>query len=281
MYLWKFHASPAWLATHESALVDAYGSELAVIDTLGKTRSLVQVTCAAKAEADRLVRRFGGAVEKLGSDWQKKFLTTEKRAPLRIGKRLVIVTEADAREKAERLVIPAAGAFGTGEHATTAMCLRMLEETSRPLAAGWSLLDAGTGTGILALAAHRFGAREILGVDNDPRAVVHAQANARLNKIRGGQFTSLDFLRWKPSQRYDVITANLFSDLLIAAMPIFARALARDGALILSGILRQQAPEVLRALQRSGFQLETQRRRGKWVALRARRPKSKTRLKPR
>ncbi len=180
----------------------------------------------------------------------------------------MILTEPDPREKTEPLIIPAAGAFGTGEHATTAMCLRLLEETARGPKAGWTLLDAGTGTGILALAARRFGAQEVLGIDNDPRAVAHARANARLNKIRGVHFQALDFLRWKPARRFDVITANLFSELLIAALPIFRRALSREGTLILSGILREQAPEVARAFRSTGFHLETQRRRGKWIALR-------------
>ena len=163
MHLWKFHATPAWLAAHEKDLQERYGSNLALIGVPGKSRSLVQITVAGKAVADRLVGRFGGAAEKLARDWQTKLLAIEKRPPLRIGKRLVVVTEEEPRRKAEQLIIPAAGAFGTGEHATTAMCLRLLEETSRELPAGWSLLDAGTGTGILALAAHRFGAREVLG----------------------------------------------------------------------------------------------------------------------
>ena len=149
------------------------------------------------------------------------------------------------------------------------------------LAGHYALGNAGTGTGILALAGRRFGATEVLGIDNDPRAIAHALANARLNKIRGTKFQTVDFLRWKPPQRYEVITANLFSELLISALPLFQRALQRAGTLILSGILRAQGPEVLRALRRSGFDLTTQRRRGKWIALRAQSAKSKTQLKAR
>jgi ribosomal protein L11 methyltransferase len=178
------------------------------------------------------------------------------------------MTEPAPDARTEQLVIPAAGAFGTGEHATTAMCLRMLEETSRKLPAGWSFLDAGTGTGILALAARRFGAEEILGIDNDPRAVAHACRNARANKISRINFVTLDFLSWKPPQRYEVISANLYSELLIVALPIFRRALRRDGTIILSGILRDQAPDLIHELNRAGFVLDRQRRRGKWVALR-------------
>ena len=120
-----------------------------------------------------------------------------------------------------QLIIPAAGAFGTGEHATTAMSLRLLEEITRNLPPGWRLLDAGTGTGILALAARRLGASEVLGLDNDPRAVAHARQNARLNRISRARFIAADLLRWKPSARYEVVTANLFSELLIAAIADF------------------------------------------------------------
>jgi ribosomal protein L11 methyltransferase len=166
-----------------------------------------------------------------------------------------------------RLVIPAAGAFGTGEHATTAMSLRLLEETTRNLSPGWRLFDAGAGAGILALAARRLGAGEVLGLDNDPRAVAHARQNARLNQISRARFLAGDVLLWKPTARYDVVTANLFSELLIAALPIFRRALRASGQLIVSGILREQAGSVEQALRRSGFHLEKRRRRGKWVAL--------------
>ncbi|MEO6871438.1 MAG: 50S ribosomal protein L11 methyltransferase [Chthoniobacterales bacterium] len=268
MYLWKFRANPAWRAAHEEACEENYSGEVAVTSLPGKARALFQVTCRSKAQAQRLVRQFGGTVEKLPRNWQTKFLGNAKRAPLRIGQRLVVVAEPDPPERSEQLIIPAAGAFGTGEHATTALCLRMLEETSRKLPAGWSLLDAGTGTGILALAARHFGAKKVLGIDNDPRAVAHARQNARRNKIRGARFVRLNFLDWKPPQRYEMISANLFSELLIQALPIFRRTLQSGGTVILSGILREQAPKVIRELGRAGFVLDRQRRRGKWIALR-------------
>lgn len=273
MYLWEFHATSAWLAAHEEELENTYPGNVAVISVPGKARALFQVTCHSAAQAQQLVRQFGGTAEKLARDWQSKFLATAKRAPIRIGKRLVVLAEPDAHERTEQLVIPAAGAFGTGEHATTAMCLRMLEETSRRLPPGWNLLDAGTGTGILALAARRFGAEKVLGIDDDPRAVAHARQNARRNKIRGVEFLRLDLLGWEPPQRYQVISANLFSELLIKALPIFRRALRRDGTLILSGILREQAAELLHELGRAGFVLDRERRRGKWIALQSSRAK--------
>jgi ribosomal protein L11 methyltransferase len=266
MYLWERTATPAWLENKEHLLA-ATTPGAAVISVPGRAHISLQIVCATRAQAARLIRYFQGSAKPLARNWRQEYLPSQIHAPIRVGRRLLVVSEAIPSNQ-PLLVIPAAGAFGTGDHATTAMCLRLLEETTRKLPPGWRLLDAGTGTGILALAARRFGASEVLGLDNDPRAVAHARQNARLNHISRAQFLAGDVLRWKPTARYELITANLFSELLIAALPIFRRALRRKGHLIVSGILREQAPSVVRALRHSQFYLEQQRRRGKWVALR-------------
>ena len=169
--------------------------------------------------------------------------------------------------KAALLVIPAALAFGTGEHATTAMSLRFLEQLTRRWERGWSLVDLGTGSGILALAAKRFGAGRVIGIDNDPAAISMAKSNARLNKIRGATFQLGDVHRWNRAQRTDVITANLYSGLLIEMLP----KLSGSGWLILSGILRSQKHEFVDALQRNHLDVIDMKRRGKWMAFLARR----------
>src|SRR4029077_18166346 len=160
------------------------------------------------------------------------------------------------------LVIPASLAFGTGEHATTAMSLRFLEELTRCWNPGWSLADLGTGSGILALAAKCFRARRGVGIDNDRAAISVAKSNARLNKIRGASFELCDVHKWNPAQQTDVITANLYSDLLIETLPKL-----RGGAwLILSGILRSQQEELVYSLQRNHLDVISMKHRGKWVA---------------
>jgi ribosomal protein L11 methyltransferase len=164
-------------------------------------------------------------------------------------------------------VIPASLAFGTGEHATTAMSLRFLEQVTRRWKRGWSLADLGTGSGILALAAKRLGAGLAIGVDNDPAAISMAKSNARLNKIRDAAFKLGDVHRWTPAQKTDVITANLYSDLLIEILP----KLRGDGWLIFSGILRSQKHEFVGALQRNHLDVVDMKRRGKWMAFLARR----------
>ena len=100
----------------------------------------------------------------------------------------------------------------------------------------------------------------------DPAAISVAKSNARLNKIRGTAFQLGDVLKWNPTQKNDVITANLYIDLLIEILPKLRGA----GWLILSGILRSQREELLSALQRNHLEVISSKQRGKWIAILAR-----------
>jgi ribosomal protein L11 methyltransferase len=143
------------------------------------------------------------------------------------------------------------------------MALRFLEQLTRCWNPGWSLADLGTGSGILALAAKCFGAGRVVGIDNDPAAISAAKSNARLNKIRGASFQLGDVHKWNPAQKVDVITANLYSDLLIEIL-----SKLRGGRyLILSGILRSQQDELVRALQRNHLDIINMKHRGKWMGI--------------
>jgi ribosomal protein L11 methyltransferase len=135
----------------------------------------------------------------------------------------------------------------------------------------WALLDLGTGTGILALAAALFGARRVIAIDSDPVAIATARANARRNKIDDIDFRVADVRRWPFPSRIDIITANLFSELLIEILPKLKRA----QRLILSGILREQEAQLLRALKRNRIAVGETRRRGKWIAILARQIKKR------
>jgi ribosomal protein L11 methyltransferase len=269
MYLWERTATRDWLNANEQLLEAKAPRGLAVVSMPARARVSLQIVCQTRMQASRLVRDFQGSADRLPRDWREKYLPPQIHAPIRVGRRLLVVAEAN-RSSRPQLVIPVAGAFGTGDHPTTAMCLRLLEEATRNALPGWCLLDAGTGTGILALAAHFFGARDVLGIDNDPRAIAHAQQNARLNQINDVKFLNRDLLAWKSRTRYDLIAANLFSEMLIAAFPSFRRALRATGRIIISGILLEQEKPVVSALRRRGFELEQLRRRGKWIALLAR-----------
>ncbi len=254
---------------------------VALVRRAGGTRERLEVYCDTHREADELARQFGGRVRTVRAESWHPAPTTRPGRPLAIGGRLWVTGREEelstlraAHPGKPVLCIPAAMAFGTGEHATTAMCLRFLAETSRGLAAPWDLLDLGSGSGILALAGRLFGARTAFGLDNDPHAVRTAHANAGLNGVRGVRFERGDLLRGTLPETYagwQVVAANLFSELLTPLLPSIRGLLADDGVLIASGILLSQAAALEAAFTAEGLEVVTKRRRGKWTAFLVRR----------
>jgi ribosomal protein L11 methyltransferase len=242
MYLWRKAADPCWLSAREEILEERAQGALVVISRPGRKRLELEIPCDSKRASQRFIHEFGGRVEKLSREWLKLFAGKEKPKPLRIAKRLVVVhslTKRKADSFPYSLIVPPGAAFGTGEHATTAMSLRLLEEVTRGRKPQF-VVDLGTGSGILALAARCFGAERVVAVDIDPIAIATAEANACLNKIANVDFQLGDVRRWNLARRIDIATANLFSELLIHILP----KLKRSSCLILSGVLRTQEKEL-------------------------------------
>jgi ribosomal protein L11 methyltransferase len=269
-YIWRKHVGAHWWQTKGESLTLRFGDSLAIIERPGTERVTLEVSCATEPAARKILRELGGRVEKLRPDWLQHFAKQTEGKPLRIGPRLIILsTPAQGTTGARTLIIPAETAFGTGHHATTAMCLRLLERITRGFAPGWTMLDAGTGSGILAMAGSRFGAERVVAIDNDPLASATAKRNARFNRVRNIEFSTGDVRKQRSAGRFEIITANLFSEILIEALPLWSRHLAPGGHLILSGILRNQETAVVHALARHGLAASEIRRRGKWIALHA------------
>lgn len=252
MYLWRRPATQVWLRENETQLRARVGDQLAIIERPNRKQFQLEVASRSRTKLQSLAEQFGGRNEKLPRDWLKRALR-RKTKPLRVGNK--------------KLNIPAGTAFGTGEHATTAMSLRMLEKLVRDWRRAWSIVDLGTGSGILALAAKCMGAKCAIGIDSDLTAISTAKENARLNKISGVRFQVADGCDWKFPRGVDVVIANLFSELLIKVAPKLRLA----HWLILSGILRSQEDDVRRALSRHKIDIVEARRHGKWVAILARR----------
>ena len=268
MYIWRKRAAADWLRRRNEDLLRRFGAALAIIEQPGKARTLVEVSCGTRNEALQVLREFGGTIEKLRTDWLEQIAKRNRAKPLRIGSRLIVSrTRAPNAKAARTIVIPAEAAFGTGEHATTAMCLRLLEQITRKRDSGWAMLDAGTGSGILAIAGGCLGANRIVAIDNDPLACAVAKRNAAANRVHNIEFRAGDVLKQKFPGRFDIITANLYSEILVAVLPAWRRSLAAHGCLILSGILRSQELTVTTALGRNAFAACETRRRGKWIAL--------------
>ena len=268
--IWRKTASADWPTQNSPRLDEQTAGNYAVIERPNAKRIRIEAYCDTKASARVLVETFGGAIEELSSGWQARHFSAGSRKPIRVGSRLIIAADAgDISTRAgdtRTLIIPASAAFGTGEHATTAMSLRMLERASRQLPPDWRMIDAGTGSGILALAGRCFGAGEVIAIDNDALAISVAKQNARANRVRGVAFVVGDVKRTPPG-KFDIICANLYSELLISLLPKWRHRLAVNGRLILSGVMRTQEPDVTSALHRNGFKTLEIRRRGKWIAL--------------
>jgi len=273
MWRWTRISSTKWEDAWAERLRGIEPGRLAFLSRPGSRFLRIDAYLQHRREAERLREAFGGTV---AAQNRATILPPPKpQAPISIRGRLRILSEEPAGTGGEdgiipTLWIPAEMAFGTGGHATTAGCLRMLCDVSDHLGEKWSLLDAGTGSGILALAACRFGAGEVEAFDFDPASVRAAKANARRNGCRPKIFRA-DVTAWRPGRTYDVVTANLFCNLLVASAPWFRKTVRPGGWLILSGILASQAAEVVSAMGREGFALERTTRRGKWVAATLRR----------
>lgn len=243
-----------------------------IIGWPGSRSVRIEAFCDEKT-GRRLVREFGGRLAK-ARDWTMQ--PDQPRKPLRIRGRLTVHGDADSfaahKGRGAALLIPAGMAFGTGEHATTASCLRMLCDVSASMREGWRAIDAGTGSGILAIAAAALGAAEVEAFDFDPASVRITKANVRANHASAVKVAKADVLHWKAAATAEVVMANLFSDLLIKAAPALKRATKRGGVLIFSGVLRTQLDEVKEAFGRLGFEVVRTVIRGKWSAGICRRP---------
>ena len=240
----------------------------------GSTRARVQAHGLLEEEAKALQAEHGGTVRE--ASWLTA-LHPPQRAPIKVRDRFLVVSTQAERETAleqgkPALWIPASMAFGTGEHATTAMCLRHLADiASEYRGTPWTLLDLGTGSAILAMAGQLLGASDILGTDFDPLALKTARENLRNNQMRGIKLQRADVLEWQPPHSWSVVAANLFSGVLIQAAPRIAKSVAPGGHLLLSGVLREQEQEVLRAFNALDFHIEKIGRKGKWISVRLRR----------
>ena len=166
-------------------------------------------------------------------------------------------------------------AFGTGDHSTTRACLRALEQYLRP---GYKVLDLGTGSGILAIAAARLGASAVLALDTDPLAVRAARENCALNQVAGTvtvQPGSLERTQEQGWQQADLLLANLNSQLHVEMAPDIIGALSAGGIAVASGIGAQALRRVSAAYRRAGAQRIAARRHGEWRTLILRRGPAK------
>lgn len=203
-------------------------------------------------------------VEPVGdADWVR--LTQSQFDPIPISPRLWIVpTWHDAPDRtALNIRLDPGLAFGTGSHPTTRLCLAWLD---RHLQTGETVLDYGCGSGILAIAASRLGASRVDGIDIDPQAVAASRDNALLNQVDA----RFDLPGAFAGETYDLVVANILTNPLKALAPLLAGKARPGGRLLLSGILAEQAGEIIATYQ-PWFVFDPPQEDEGWVALAAHR----------
>lgn len=273
MWVWSKLSGVQWLDAWEERF---YGNPNTVITHLKSGKSLrVEVYCESEAEAEEIRGEFGGSVRRMKKDgWMRQ--QVGRQEPLKIRNRLVITQDdrSATRRRLERqypgrivLSIPAEMAFGTGDHPTTATCLRYLtDEAKARQETAWSMLDMGCGSGVLALSARLLGAEGCEAMDYDPKAVEVAKCNLGRNGVSGVEISKGDVLTWRSRKKFEVVAANLFAGVLKEAFPRLAGALRQGGHLIISGILSDQWEPVREVADRCGTEVIEHKRRGKWVS---------------
>jgi len=195
--------------------------------------------------------------------WKRHF------PPIEIGRALLIKpswSKKPPRQNQALVVLDPGLSFGTGQHPTTAFCLRALVRHGKNRAAR-SFLDMGTGSGILAIAAAKLGYTPVHAFDFDREAVRVARANARANGVqRKVKISRADVAKLpiRPGRQYDLICANLLADLLIAERRRIANRLRPGGTLVLAGILKKEFSRVQRAFAELGLKLAVSESRNEW-----------------
>ena len=156
-------------------------------------------------------------------------------------------------------------AFGTGTHPTTAMCISMIENY---LAKGDLFLDIGTGSGILLIAAAKLGAGKIHGVDHDETAVRIADENLKRNGVEAQRFfVNCANLAEGILEKYDIVTANILSQVILDLLKDIRRVLKSDGVFICSGIVDKNEKQVIAAMRHIGFEILEISTKEEWVAI--------------
>jgi ribosomal protein L11 methyltransferase len=244
-----------WKASELTALFNADADIPAIVQTAAEAVHLPSLPVYSVTQVEE-------------QDWVR--LTQSQFEPIKISSRLWIVPSWHRAPDAAaiNLILDPGLAFGTGSHPSTQLCLAWLDSN---LHGDEYVLDYGCGSGILAIAALKLGARHVIGVDIDPQAITASRNNAILNQC---DESNIEFQMAHPSARgdnqkgpqADVIIANILANPLIILAPILAASCRTGGRVALSGILSEQAEEVMTGY-RQYFSLHVAKKQAGWVLL--------------
>ena len=204
------------------------------------------------------------------ADWENNWKQYYK--PMEIGERLLVIPQWETAEVGDRvpLILEPGLTFGTGSHATTRLCLMALEKHVKP---GMRVVDLGCGSGILSIAALKLGAAEARAIDIDDKCINVAYENAAMNGIGKDSYTVLsgNILTDQSAVEqlgggYDIVVANIVSDIIIALAPQARYYMKEDALFLCSGIIDTRAEEVKGKLVEAGFEVLEERSADGWFS---------------
>ncbi|MEL6877282.1 MAG: 50S ribosomal protein L11 methyltransferase [Pseudomonadota bacterium] len=238
-------------------------------------------TKPGEAQKSALADLFVGTAPKITTEKlpDEDWLTLSQQGvePIRAGPFYIHTSEFPPDPQAINFAIPAAQAFGTGQHQTTAGCLEMLAAMKRSGMIARAIADIGTGTGLLGFAAmHLWPGARATASDIDPVCAQVVEDNAAINGItlgpQPGQMAmviadGMDDPLLQVRAPYDLLIANILAGPLVELAPDFAASVPPGGSVLLAGLLTEQEPQIRRAYRRAGFRLTARMIRGDWSIL--------------
>lgn len=258
---------------YDPKLLQSMPEDVLVKGWFEANEKLTDILCALRERLGQLKRQQGvdfGSLEMEGrdaadEDWSEVWKQYYK--PFRVGSRLVVKPAWENYEAGpDDLVIEMnpGMAFGTGTHETTNMCLQLLEKY---LEAGMRVMDVGTGSGILAIAAAMLGSKNVLAIDIDPNAVKVARENIADNHVEKQVRAVEGDLCKSEAMPCELAVANIVADAICMLAGPLTRHLISGGKLICSGIIREREQDVRKAADEAGYSLVDRIEKGEWVAL--------------
>ena len=253
--------SPEVQAWERSSVTALFNPE---IDESGSPEFITDLLESLKEAGFKLAPPQEKTVEE--QDWVR--LTQSQFAPIQIGERIWVVPswhDAPSDPNAICLAVDPGLAFGTGSHPTTHLCLLWLEQQEK--LQNQSLLDYGCGSGILAIAASKLGAKPVVGTDIDPQAMVAARSNAEINNtVIQFVLPNEDAPELAAQTKYDIVMANILANPLQVLAPALVNKIRPGGQIVLSGVLARQTEEVI-ATYRQWLTLSIWKESEGWVCL--------------